>query len=508
MSECEWYNNKIKKLSKKLFYPDENNEYYKKNINSIEFLNINYNNKFEPKFKKIKEVDYNKIIEKLNKKKIESFERIKNKDITDKKKEQLYKTYETKLSKKIDNLGKIIKSRKISFEITEKNKNIILKWMEECNKLYNHCVYLFNSNDKISTDYTKLKLIAFKNLYNNEKKPVPYDILTDVVKVFCSNVKSCFTNLANKNIKHFKMNKRKYCNCICIPKKNINSKGFFTTILDKINNFNKKIKIENIKSDTKLVYDKDDKKFYLFIPQYFNCNITRHPNEIVALDPGEKIFMSYYSLNNYGFIGNDIRKPILNIESKIRKYQRGLSNKKNTKKKKLRNRKSLKLKIRKCYKKIRNIVKELHNQTALYLCKNYKRIIIPPFETQNMISNGKGFKTKLKEIKKEENRNILKEKIKNFRRKSKLNGRVKFVLQRLGHYKFRQHLLNKCKEYGCQISVKSEEYTSKCCGNCGILSEKYKNRIKECSSCGKKIHRDINGARNILLKNYKEFIKF
>ena len=92
-----------------------------------ELININYNNKFEPKFKKIKEVDYNKIIEKLNEKKIESFERIKNKDITDKKKEQLYKTYETKLSKKIDNLGKIIKSRKISFEITENNKNIIFE---------------------------------------------------------------------------------------------------------------------------------------------------------------------------------------------------------------------------------------------------------------------------------------------------------------------------------------------------------------------------------------------
>ena len=37
-----------------------------------------------------------------------------------------------------------------------------------------------------------------------------------------------------------------------------------------------------------------------------------------------------------------------------------------------------------------------------------------------------------------------------------------------------------------QISIKSEEYTSKCCGNCGFLSEKYKNRIKECSNFGKK----------------------
>ena len=24
-------------------------------------------------------------------------------------------------------------------------------------------------------------------------------------------------------------------------------------------------------------------------------------------------------------------------------------------------------------------------------------------------------------------------------------------------------------DYGCQISIKSEEYTSKCCGNCGFL---------------------------------------
>jgi transposase len=507
MSNCEWYNNKIKKLSEKLFYPDQTNEYNKKIINSIEFQNIDYNHDFEPKFKKIKKIDFKDKINKLNEKKKENFEKIKNKDITEKKKEQLYKTYETKLSKKINNLGKIVKSRKIGFQVTKKNEEILLEWMNECNNLYNFCVELFNSNEKISIDYTKLKLIAFKKLYEGEK-PVPYDILTDMVKVFCSNVKSCFTNLKNNNIKHFTINKRKYCNSICIPKKSINSNGFFTRKLDKINNFDKKIKIEEIKSDTRLVYDRDNKKFYLFIPQYFNCNAIKHKSEIVSLDPGEKIFMSYYSLNNYGFIGNDIRKPILKIESKIRKYQRGLSNKKNVKKNKLRNRKSLKLKIRKCYKKIRNIVKELHNQTALYLCRNYKRIIIPPFETQNMVSNKKGFKTKLKEIKKEKNRNILKEKIKSFRRRSKLNGRVKFVLLRLSHYKFRQHLLHKCKEYGCQISVNSEEYTSKCCGKCGFLSEKYKDRIKECTNCNKKIHRDINGARNILLKNYKEYIKF
>jgi transposase len=361
-------------------------------------------------------------------------------------------------------------------------------------------------------DYTNIKLDIFKELYDSNK-PVPYDILTDIVKVFCSNAKSCFTNYRNGNIKHFTMKKKARCKCICIPKKSINSNGFFTRKLKKIDNFNKIIDVNNIKSDTKLVYDYDEDKFYLFVPQYFDINKLKHPNEIVALDPGEKIFMSYYSLKNYGFIGNDIRKPILKIEKRIRKYQRGLSNKKNKNKKNLKNKKSLKLKIRQCYKKIKNIVKELHNQTSLYLCKNYKRIIIPPFETQKMVKNEKKevmkkIKGELNEIKKEKKRKLFKKNIKKYRRKSRLNGRVKFVLLQLSHYKFRQHLLHKCKEYGCHLAVETEEYTSKCCGNCGILGDNYNNRIKKCVNCNSQIHRDINGARNILLKNSKIFMKY
>jgi len=40
-----------------------------------------------------------------------------------------------------------------------------------------------------------------------------------------------------------------------------------------------------------------------------------------------------------------------------------------------------------------------------------------------------------------------------------------------------------------------------------MMSKKYTNRIKECESCKHKIDRDINGARNIFLKNHKEVIE-
>jgi len=56
-------------------------------------------------------------------------------------------------------------------------------------------------------------------------------------------------------------------------------------------------------------------------------------------------------------------------------------------------------------------------------------------------------------------------------------------------------------EYGCEVKIVTEEYTSKCC-RCGILSDNYTNRIKSCSNCNLKIDRDINGSRNILIKNW------
>ena len=54
----------------------------------------------------------------------------------------------------------------------------------------------------------------------------------------------------------------------------------------------------------------------------------------------------------------------------------------------------------------------------------------------------------------------------------------------------------------------TEEYTSKTCTKCGWISEKYdKKRVKECENCKQKIDRDINGARNILIKNIEKILK-
>jgi putative transposase len=45
-----------------------------------------------------------------------------------------------------------------------------------------------------------------------------------------------------------------------------------------------------------------------------------------------------------------------------------------------------------------------------------------------------------------------------------------------------------------------ESYTSKTCTNCGVMNDVKDSERYECKSCKIEIDRDLNGARNIMLK--------
>jgi putative transposase len=497
--KCEWFNENEKKIANVL----PNYEVKISNTDAT-FFNIikNYKSDYIEndffKINKIATIDYDKIKEKLEKEKIKKIEECKN--------IQKQKETNTKCNRKIDNYKKITKTRTFQIYPNKKQKETIFKWMNECTKVYNASVNAYN-NSNFNLNYMQSKLQIFESLYGDNDKPAPYDTLTDEVRSCCSNIKSCLSNLKNGNINHYELTHKcvKKGQSIFISKKSINSDGFFTRFLGSMKGF-KKIDINKVTHDCRLIYDNYFDKFYLKIPMYFDIKTLNINDNIVALDPGEKIFMTYYSLYDCGTIGNDIRIDILKYEGKIRKIQSGLSRSKNRNNKKLKNKKKLLLKLRKNYKFIKDLVKEMHNKTALHLVRNYKKILIPIFETQNMVKCfGKTFiKNKVKEIKETENiYEKQKEEFKKYKKIKRLAKRVKFVLNMESHYAFRQHLINKSNEYGCEIKIVTEEYTSKCCCSCGVLSNNYdKNRIKKCPNCTTKIDRDINGSKNILIKNW------
>src|SRR2546430_14355088 len=139
-------------------------------------------------------------------------------------------------------------------------------------------------------------------------------------------------------------------------------------------------------------------------------------------------------------------------------------------------------KLRRCmlriHKKIRNLVDECHRKFARWLCENHHVVLLPEFKTKNMVKRG-------------------------FR---KIHSKTARQMMTWSHYRFRQYLLHKSREYPwCKVVICTEEYTSKTCGCCGVINRSLGSlKTFQCPSCGATIDRDVNGARNVLLKYITE----
>jgi putative transposase len=509
------------------------------NENKLEFKNFNINN-YKMQYDSIHETYYSKCIEKCEniteysnqlqiyftkRYNILTYENINEyvndetiiriNDIIDKfKGPPTYEYVNKNFNKSIESINTEIRSYKIKVKFDKAQSKIIFGWMNSAEFLYNYCVKLYNNDKHFPKNFFSAKSYVFKKLYAKEKR-APYDVLGYVVKVFFDNLSSNYSSIKNGTKKHFTMNPINFRKnrTITIIKNCIGNKGIYASRLGENNS---KIDSKKIASDCKLSYNVATKNFYLYAPQYIVCKpSTKNKKPICAIDPGEKIFATYYSLDDYGFIGDNVRPSLLKIQERIKKYQRlmvqkmvngKLINRKNKKGNPI-NRTKLAKRIQLLYDKIKGIINELHKKTAHYLCNNYNIILIPEFGTSGMVSDKvvsrQYFKKTITSIKAQNNEDPLKlkEALKVYKKRNRLNSRVKFVLTHQSHYKFKQHLFNKCKEYGCKFIEVTEEYTSQLCVMCGNTDKTFIGRIKKCKHCNYSIHRDVNGARNILLKN-------
>lgn len=175
-----------------------------------------------------------------------------------------------------------------------------------------------------------------------------------------------------------------------------------------------------------------------------------------------------------------------NDDNRLEKYTKKLKSikkkLKNTKKMSSRHKKRLKRKKvyiqKKLYNldhKVENIVKDVHWKIASYYCNNYNTVIIPKFDVNS--------------IKKRMKRD----------RKAKSDTRIRRLMS-LSHGKFMERLKYKCMVTGTKLCIVDEEYTTKSCGNCGLLNDPGKSKIFTCDKCYLCIGRDTNAARNILIK--------
>ncbi|KAL6041059.1 IS200/IS605 family element transposase accessory protein TnpB [Balamuthia mandrillaris] len=94
------------------------------------------------------------------------------------------------------------------------------------------------------------------------------------------------------------------------------------------------------------------------------------------------------------------------------------------------------------------------------------------------------------------------------RRRRKIGSKTARMMYSRGRYRFRQWLLHKAREWDTKVYVRSEAWTSKTSTSCLRVTHRQsrrnqEERIFECKyrDCGIRLDRDVNGARNILLRN-------
>jgi len=124
-------------------------------------------------------------------------------------------------------------------------------------------------------------------------------------------------------------------------------------------------------------------------------------------------------------------------------------------------------------------VSEMHHKVALFLVQNFDIILLPKFETSEMVT-----------------KNSRKLNSKNSR---KLNSKSARNMMTLSFYKFSVILKRKAKKYGKIVFDVTEEYTSKTVSWNGEIKEKL-GSARWITSEGITMDRDYNGARWILLK--------
>lgn len=353
------------------------------------------------------------------------------------------------------------KSRKIRIFLSPEQKALIKQWFGVSRYVYNATVKYLQEPG------TKAQWMAIAPIIMGAlpewAKSVPYQIKKIAVKDACLAVKKAKADFKKTG---------KICRCqfrsrkdtkqsLYIPKSAIKEAGIYHTILGQ-----SKLKEALPKdfSDGRLTLAYGE--YYLIVSEEVQPQCTDNQGRVVALDPGVRTFMTFFSESSYGWLGNDsnlhIQKLCFKLDKLISRMSKAPSAQRRRFKKAADRLKS----------KIQHLVKELHHKTARFLVDQFDVILLPSFESSQMVS------------------------------KSRRKIRSKTVRQMLtlSHYQFKKHLEWKAWESGkVALTDINEAYTSKTVSWTGEIKKIGGSRVIKDAN-GNRMNRDLNGARGIFLR--------
>jgi putative transposase len=297
----------------------------------------------------------------------------------------------------------------------------------------------------------------------------PKDIRAGAVAEMTTRLSQNVSAIKRGQILRFQMKykSRHQGGSISLPKTSIKFKGGKVSIFQKTlgavrlgKRHKKKPKYsDTVECDSRMIYD--GRSFYLLLPKKVKVKEQEDKKATVALDPGVRTFQTGFSETEFFKAHIDDTK-FEKLKKKIRLLQSLWDTKK------IRNPRK---KIMVLWKKIKNLVDECHWKTIRHLLNKYSDVLLPSFESQEMVKG------------------------------TTLHKKTKGDMLVLSHFKFKVRLKEKAYEYkNFRIHDVNESYTSKTCSCCGCMNDVGSKKKFVCSHCGTSHDRDVNAARNIFIK--------
>ena len=324
--------------------------------------------------------------------------------------------------------------------------------------------------------------ICFREFVLNEERndfPLPdwwksvhNRIPRGAVAKFTSSLNSAISNKKNRNCRDFEMKFMSRKSPIdylhfedkSFPSfiKEIESRYWFTT-QDRRRVSIPYSEIESQKG-LEVIYEKETGRYFLHVPverDWFPEEDRRRENQakytsngnhsVISLDPGVRKFLVGYDPEGKCYIiGKGAQRKLSSLLKEVDKTEKPYL----------------------LWKKIKNLISEIHWKVSSFLVKNYDTILLPDFRISQMVRKGK-----------------------------KLGKMTRRLLNMFSFYKFKEKLQYKCSTYGKKLLIVDESFTSCTCGVCGEINRMGGNEVYLCQKCGLEIDRDVTGARNILIKN-------
>lgn len=396
---------------------------------------------------------------------------------------------------------------KVDMVLNATHKMIFQKWFKASTLVYNEALnYIKKTFPFTKHSITKSMIAGEKDFYNNyhirnQLKDIKIKIQEDFSFIIdkehsiskrkdikCSidihtldktifqltqNIKSAVSNLRSGNFKFFRIKFWKYTRpsqTIEMEKGKIKDGFICKSIfkdLPKIKFYynNKEYNLNDVKCDFKINYNSILDKYTLMVPVKIELPCQIGKSNTIVLDPGLRTFMTGISNNEYISIGNDIHSKIKMSLNRLNKIK---SNDKIPIKIKKKNERLIN-------RKIENKVNEMHWKIINYLTTNYNTILLGDMSAKSIVKKNS----------------------------SVISSIAKVSCLRMKFYEFRLRLIYKCGIKNINFKLIDEFYTSKTCSMCGNYNNTLKGDIEyNCKKCNIKMHRDINGCRNIYMKQF------